>query len=428
MTTWQPLSDKHDPFNNQINMKLQTRVTNRILGTADPKFGLMSFPELVASAYYLWDLKDKDKRAAHFFRKLIPVLKDETLKYTWQAILKEMSSCIREVIYGVITPQDLHEMCPYPEVSPHFQQCLNQHNIFEFDSIYFDTDEFYELELKDIPPDDSFSEVTQWIYVGADYVGDRKPRYPKFDFESAEVFFSNFAPTSVYGGEGWQEIVKTAEKLYETDNPSNIMLLFDKLIHIQHYSGNVFNKFKFAPELNNIIRLKAENPKLLVKYLPKGPIRQLAALNGEDVTKISDKVSTLSPEQAIHKWLDVITAFRNQKPHRRPVRLMKQLTKYIARKYLTRKTYKIVEKRLARLVKSKIIKDMTTNAILAAINPVNVKETVDYVNKLLSAKPHYRVPVVIRELFPGINKAYGRILWRGIVPDEVFKKAIRESK
>jgi len=410
-------------------MKLQTRVINRILGTADPKFGLMPFPQLVASAYYLWDLKDKDKRAAHFFKKLLPVLKDETLKYTWQAILKEMASCVREVVYGVVTPQDLHEMCPYLEDSPRFQQCLNQRNIFEFDGIYFNAGEFYdELELKDIPPDDNFSEVTRWIYVGSDYVSDRKPRYPKFDFESAEVFFSNFAPTSVYGGEGWQEIVKTAEKLYEATNPSNIMLLFDKLIHIQHYSGNVFNKFKFAPELNHIIRLKAKNPKLLVKYLQAGPVRQLAAIKGEDVTKISDKVSTLSSEQAVNKWLDVITAFRNQKPSRRPVRLMKQLTKYVARKYLTRKTHKLIEKRLDRLVKSKVIKDIAANSILAAINPINVKETVDYVNKLISAAPRYRVPTVIRELFPGINKAYGRILWRGIVPDEVFKKAIRDSK
>lgn len=70
------------------------------------------------------------------------------------------------------------------------------------------------------------------------------------------------------------QIAKTVAALDEAPL-KKVMLIFDKLIHIQHHTGNVFNKFGFSDKLNAIIYTKADGPVNLGKFLPKGIIRML---------------------------------------------------------------------------------------------------------------------------------------------------------
>ena len=242
--------------------------------TSDPKFGLVSFPELVASAYFLWDLKDKNKQAAYLYKKLIPVLKQQALKYAWESILKEMQHTVWALINEAYTKDsyDVKEVCgDNPDIN-----CLFKHGFVPIaKNLYVKLSDTNHVVFKHYPPKDDLSEITRWI--NTKNLGlSKTPRYKKFDFKSAIKFFKPINPLASLYGSRWCDIAKASYKLHKAKTPSAIIKAFDKLVHVHHATGNVFNKFDFGRELDTVISLKASNPDMLAKYLPKGPVKMLS--------------------------------------------------------------------------------------------------------------------------------------------------------
>ena len=242
--------------------------------TSDPKFGLVSFPELVASAYFLWDLKDKNKQAAYLYKKLMPVLKHQALKYAWDSILKEMQHTVWALVNEVYTKgsYDVKEVCgdnPDP-------RCLAKKGFIPIaDNLYVKLSDTNHVVFKHYPPKDDISEITRWINT-KDLGSSKTPRYRKFDFKAAMKFFKPINPLASLYGSGWYDIARAAYELQKAKTPSAIIRSFDKLVHIHHATGNVFNKFNFGRDLDTVIALKTSRPEMLAQYLPKGPVKMLS--------------------------------------------------------------------------------------------------------------------------------------------------------
>jgi len=232
-----------------------------VLAFANPDFQNMPYPELVASVYFLWDIKDKNKKASELYNKLLPVLQERTVNIAIQAMREEIVSIVEYIL-------DEYTYSWSDEEGEH----VKPQDVVDLGNDFF----IYISDLSKIFNTDKRGCIGR-LLRGNLFVEHNIHKTLEENFRHPEDFVSFFEcirPQSAYGGKGWLEIAKTVAALDEAPL-GKIMLIFDKLIHIQHHTGNLFNKFGFSDKLNAVIYAKAKGPVHLGKFLPQGTIKML---------------------------------------------------------------------------------------------------------------------------------------------------------
>jgi len=212
----------------------QERFVSVTTATAD--YGVLDYPELVAAAYYLWYARGFNKKAAAEYPKVLKALKHHTLKYGKIAAIKEIDTVLDIVSTKL---DDLSNT----DVNVNDKKCV-------------------DMVTK-------LAEAWDKVYTSKGGYATIRWLDSTLKLKHLPAVFSCISPDAMYGSKGWLKIAKALLDLERAKSDNAVMKVFDRLVHIQHRTGNLFKKFPFSKKLNRIIEIKAKDPDKLLEFLPR---------------------------------------------------------------------------------------------------------------------------------------------------------------